>query len=186
MRFLGLRLRAFELVCGVLSILLLFELEMQLVGRAYTADPHFVRFYYNESRERLDAGDPAEAARGFSGVIRLDSTFAPAHAGLGMIALLEGRYDDAIESLQEAVRLSPEHADAHNSLGSALLAAGRPEEALAAFRRAVDFDPTFAMAWYNLGGTMATLGRKDEAREVLPVLQRLNLRLASQLAQMLQ
>ncbi|MCO6435763.1 MAG: tetratricopeptide repeat protein [Phycisphaerae bacterium] len=186
LRIAGLRFRAFDLLCAAMSLALLFELGVQLAGRAYAADPVFIRFYYNESRARLDAGDLPEARRGFTGVIKLDPAFAPAYLGLGMVDLLESRPQDAIVHLREAIRLRPNQADAHNSLGSALLATGRPKEAVAAFRLAVDLDPDFATAWYNLGGTLASLGRYEEARKILPTLQRLNPRLAADLARLLE
>ncbi len=181
-RFFGVTRPLSDFLAVGLVLLLLAEGGYALTTSLYRPTPTFVRFYYNESRELLAAGNMGEATRGLEGVLRLDPTFAAAHHDLGIIALRAGRLDQAIEVLSEAVRHDPGVADLHNSLGSALVQAGRTEEAVRAFRRATELDPEFAIAWYNLGGSCLRLGLVDEARAVQHRLERLDPRLAEQLA----
>ncbi len=168
-------------LAAVLVVLISGEFVFASVSEGTAARPAFVRFYYNESLERLRAGDVGEAEKGFRGVARLDSSFVAAHRELGMMALHGGRSDEAVRSLARAVDLRPGDADLHNSLGSALVQAGRMEEARVAFRRAVVLAPGFATAWFNLGGTCASLSLRDEAREAMRHLEGLDPGLAGRL-----
>lgn len=148
--------------------------------------PEFVNFYYNESHERLLAGDFAEAERGFEGGTTLDPTHAASWHGLGMVRLAEGRFDGAVEPLARAAQLAPRSADIHNSLGSALLQSGRPAEALPEFLRATELEPEFATAWFNLGGCYWRLGALDEAWAVQVRLAGLDEGLAARLKALLE
>lgn len=174
-----------QALAAVLVVLIAGEFVFASVSAVPAARPAFVRFYYNESLERLRAGDLVEAEKGFRGVARLDPSFAAAHRELGMIALHGGRMDDAVLSLTRAVELRPTDADLRNSLGSALVQAGRMDEARVAFRRAVAIAPGFATAWFNLGGTCAALNLKDEAREAIRRLESLDPSLAGRLVSLI-
>lgn len=182
---LGWRLPMDRVVAVVLTVLLLGEGAAIATTSLYQPGRAFVQFYYSESRELQAGGNLDEAARGFAGVIRLDPDYAPAHHGLGMIALATGRFDAAVVSLSEAVRLAPEDADAHNSHGSALLQLGRTAEAVGVLRRAVELDPELAVGWYNLGGAYYRLGQIEEAQVVQRRLKNLDPKLAEQLAALL-
>ncbi len=185
LRIRGIALRWRDLVGLILGLILVGEGSVLAITWPPERTEEFVLFYFNESHELHRAGHLGEAAKGFRGVVRLDPGFVPAHHGLGMIALSEGRFADAVVSLSEAVRLEPGVPDAHNSLGSALLQAGRTEEATRAYREAVRLDPGFATAWYNLGGAYCLAGRKEEARVVRERLAQLDAALARELDRLL-
>jgi hypothetical protein len=56
---------------------------------------------------------------------------------LGMIALSEDRFEDAIAHNQSALEIDPNHADAYHNLGIAYLLSGRPQAAVEAIEKAV-------------------------------------------------
>ena len=62
-----------------------------------------------------------EARRRFEAALAAAQAFAPAHQGLGGIALSEGRIGEAIQHLQAALRIEPANANA-----SAMLAGNTP------------------------------------------------------------
>jgi len=181
----GRRIRWNEAFAIVLTVCLLVEGGTAAAGTLYKPSDEFVRFYYNESRERQLSGELEEAARGFSGVIQLDPQFAPAYHGLGMTALLSGRPGEAVAPFREAVRLDPNSADAHNSLGSALIQIGRINEAISEFELATQLDTDFVMAWYNLGGSYCLAGQLAKAEAARQRLQTLHPSLAGQLGQLI-
>lgn len=59
----------------------------------------------------------------------------------GNRAALEGRYDEAVGSFQQACTQAPELARAQALLGNAQWAAGKPAEAQAAWAKALELDP---------------------------------------------
>jgi tetratricopeptide (TPR) repeat protein len=63
----------------------------------------------------------------------------------------QGKYDQAIESLQTDVRLLPKNAQAWNFLGLAFHGAKKPADAVKAYRQALDLDHKLVAARYNLG-----------------------------------
>jgi Flp pilus assembly protein TadD len=58
------------------------------------------------------------------------------HFSLGKLLLEEGRYPEAVESLEQAVSLQPDYAAALVSLGDALTGAGRRDAARSVLERA--------------------------------------------------
>ena len=65
--------------------------------------------------------------------------------------IAEGRYAEAVESLQKATRLLPRTPQAWNHLGLAYQGSGQLEEAARAYRTALSLDHRLAEARYNLG-----------------------------------
>ena len=102
-----------------------------------------------------------------------------AHMVLGVIALDEGRYADAVahystylaglakasdaSSKQTVVRLDVEIAISHGNLGNALQSQGRFEEAVAHYKKALRLDPNNVEAHNNWGYALEALGRPQEA-----------------------
>ncbi|HYH18709.1 MAG TPA: tetratricopeptide repeat protein [Azospirillum sp.] len=109
------------------------------------------------------AGDLAEARRGYEQVLGAEPRNADALHLLGVIELQSGRPDIGLERVRAALSISAGAAAYHDSHGSALRALGRLEEAVAAYRRALDRDGGLAPARFNLAGTLMQLGRLDAA-----------------------
>jgi tetratricopeptide (TPR) repeat protein len=151
----------------------------------HAPDRPFIQFYYDESRERELEGDLEEAGRGYQGVLQLDGGFAPAMHGLGMIALVNGQYPEALRVLARAVDYDPNSADLRNSLGSALFQSGRTVEAVEQFQKAIELDPRLPGTWLNLGGALAQSGDFEGAWAARSNLEKLDPSLARRLDQVI-
>jgi protein O-mannosyl-transferase len=79
--------------------------------------------------------------------------------------MLEGRYEEAMDSYKQALRIKPDWAEAHNNLGLVLNELGQKEEALSHFREALRFDPSLAEAHNGLGQVFSQQGKFDLAVE---------------------
>jgi tetratricopeptide (TPR) repeat protein len=75
----------------------------------------------------------------------------------------KGRYDRAIQDLDNAVRLDSNNADAFNYRGVAWIAQGQYDHAIQDFDVAIRLDPNYAIAIYNRGLALQTLGRTEAA-----------------------
>jgi Flp pilus assembly protein TadD len=106
-----------------------------------------------------------------------------ARVNLGIALIEDGRPGEAIVEVEHALRVKPDSAPALNALGRALLADGRVEPARAAFERAIAIQPADPVA--HLGLARAHLARGDlpAARQQLPVLERLDPKIARMLEQ---
>jgi len=74
----------------------------------------------------------------------------PARYLLGMAAVEDGRWDEAVQQLQAVSPAYADRADLHVGLGSAYLRLGKVDEAQQAFQRATALDPHEATAWVGL------------------------------------
>jgi serine/threonine protein kinase/Tfp pilus assembly protein PilF len=128
-------------------------------------------FDFRVNREELD-----QAIELLERALRLDPTYAPAHALLASVyghrSIATTRPEDldrSIEHADRAIVLDPHNAKAYNYKGYSLWRQGRWEAAAAVLRRAVELDPSDAMAHYLIGGTSLL---HHEYEEMLPHLQR--------------
>jgi tetratricopeptide (TPR) repeat protein len=80
-----------------------------------------------------------------------------------MLALLEGRYADAIPLFEDLLRSRPDSPSLHGNLAIALARTGRPSDALPHAEAARRLDPGSAEAAVNLGLVLADLGRPADA-----------------------
>jgi Flp pilus assembly protein TadD len=90
----------------------------------------------------------------------------------GIVSLLSGNSEMAVQSFEEAVRLRPDDARILNDLGAAYLVRGSRtgnkddfSNALAAANRALNADRSLAEAWFNRADALEHLGLANEARE---------------------
>jgi tetratricopeptide (TPR) repeat protein len=82
---------------------------------------------------------------------------------LSGVRFMEGRLDDALETLRRAALASPDDPQIQANLGSILTRLARHDEAIASYQRAIALAPSYAEAHYNLGATLTELDRYDEA-----------------------
>ena len=73
--------------------------------------------------------------------LTLNTRAANAHYNLGSFALAQGRYEEAILSLQRAIKDAPDNPRAHLYLAEALEKVGQTQEAMHAYRRVLSLDP---------------------------------------------
>ncbi len=127
------------------------------LGHTYRYD---VRFLWASAPDEslAKAAECAERARA------LDDEYSELHGLLGLIYLVRGEFDAAIDSCERAVALDPNGAWVTGILGLTLNWAGRPEEALNLARKAMRFSPLHP-SWYVYVAAHACrlLGRYEEA-----------------------
>jgi protein O-mannosyl-transferase len=113
------------------------------------------------------------AGKEFQTALRLNqASFDPlntvtydSYIGLGQIADLEGRHDEALAYYQRATRALPYHSLAYDLLGTVYFPRGDYAKAAEYFARAVQVNPQDLSARFYLGTCMKKLGRYVEAAE---------------------
>ena len=92
-------------------------------------------------------GKPDVAAMAYERVVALDPSDAPAHTGLGRLALEKKQADVAIREFRAALALGPaDRAGAHCNLGEAYFAGGSIADAKREALAALEIAPTFERA----------------------------------------
>jgi tetratricopeptide (TPR) repeat protein len=141
------------------------------------ADPHNALYPYWLARLDYDDNQYLAAVQGFRRALELDAGYLKAHDNLGLALEAVGRYDEAIQSYQEALRLDRQrHARSPwpaLNLGILLTRLDRLDEAEPLFRESSREDPRFAPAHYQLGLVLEKKGATKNAID--------ELRLATQL-----
>lgn len=102
--------------------------------------------------------------------VELDPGDAACQGWLGLILVLSGRPDEAIEHITEAIRLNPLQVTSPylNFLGIAYFNTGRFQSATEAFTRNIERGgPSGPHMKAILAATYAELGREDEARAII-------------------
>lgn len=88
-----------------------------------------------------------EARQWGARAVALDEASPGGHGALGIAALFEGRFDDAIAGAQKSLNLRPMCASPRASLAYVQLYSGSPEHALHNARSAVELNPMYP-GWY--------------------------------------
>jgi cytochrome c-type biogenesis protein CcmH/NrfG len=118
-----------------------------------------------------------EAIEAFREALRLNPArkdAIDAHHGVGSVAGMIDRYDEAAEHLQAVVRERPEDADSRALLGTSLGQLGRFDEAEAAVKEALRLAPDLPAAHRTLGVLNMQRGRYEEAAGSLEEATRLD------------
>jgi Flp pilus assembly protein TadD/SAM-dependent methyltransferase len=100
--------------------------------------------------QRMQAGELAEAERLCRTILSTEPNDAASIHLLGFIAYKAGRFDTAIELIEQAIALDGNNPDCHFNIGLALLAAGRLRDAVTHFNRATELKPDYSAAVSNL------------------------------------
>lgn len=96
-----------------------------------------------------------------------------------------GQPQRAIATLNNALLVRQDSPMTFYVLGESYSDVGRLEAAVGAYQQAVKLNNEFAQAWFGMGRVDIRLGRDAEAREIVKLLERLDQRLASELATLL-
>jgi tetratricopeptide (TPR) repeat protein len=89
----------------------------------------------------FEQGRTSEAETIFQGLIALNGHMYHGYAGMGALALVEQKLDEAVNWLTQAVERNPDDATVHANLGETLLRLGRFEAAAGEFEKALALDP---------------------------------------------
>lgn len=91
-----------------------------------------------------------EAREQYEKAIRIDSSFANAHIGLGLSLFKMKKHDMAITEFQTAMRSRSNSAELHYYLGLVYDAQRLYGNAASSYQRAIALKPNYALAHYNL------------------------------------
>ncbi|HEY2573219.1 MAG TPA: tetratricopeptide repeat protein, partial [Verrucomicrobiaceae bacterium] len=116
----------------------------------------------NRAMSLHELGRDEEAIVDYEKALEIDSSFATAYNGLGVVLEAKAEYAQAMSRFREALQYDPRNARAHNNLGNALLQKGQVEEAALEIKKALEIQPDYADAHYSLGNIFLRSGRKDE------------------------
>jgi tetratricopeptide (TPR) repeat protein len=145
--------------------------------RAVALDPHFPRAHYylgltyllKDGATRLD-----DAAAEFK--VELDSNPEEFFANyyLGVVFVIQRKWDEAIARLEKATRIEPNNPDPYFHLGQAYQSVERHREAIEALRKSIALNPDLshndyqvATAHYRLGQSLVKSGQKEEGEREL-------------------
>lgn len=133
---------------------------------------------------RFTQAENAEARRFFETAVRLDPTFARAHAGLSFTHWQSAfqQWEDrdrqsglAYAAAGQGLLVDDRDPAAHWAMGRALWLRGSSDEALFELGQAVDLSPNFALGHYALsfvqsqsGDPTAAIGASDQSRRLSP------------------
>jgi adenylate cyclase len=96
--------------------------------------------------------------------LALDGSLPIAHSLLGMIYVLQQRYDPAIAEGEQAIALDPNNADSYFFQAEMLNITGRPEDALRMVKQAMRLNPRYPPYYsWSLGWAYSSTGRYAEA-----------------------
>jgi TolB-like protein/class 3 adenylate cyclase/Tfp pilus assembly protein PilF len=105
--------------------------------------------------------------------IKLDETFAAAHARLAYAIILsmiyfdadtdDARMDEALESAKRSIQLDDQDANGYFTIGRVHLARKEYGLAIEALEHARELNPCYALTYCGLGDSLAYEGRLDEA-----------------------
>ncbi len=128
-----------------------------------TQNPQTVSQALQIAVDHQQHGRLSEAAQIYRAILAQHPNQPDALHLLGVVAVMSGQAEKAIDLIGRAISINPSAAGYHDSLGIALATLGRENEAIASHRKAIELDPKLFNAHYNLGSVLASSGRSDEA-----------------------
>jgi adenylate cyclase len=132
------------------------ESGIELADRAVALNPNSFLAWINRGWVHKSAGLPEEAVRSFERAIPMspvDPMLHQAFAGIGMVLIELGRFEEAIVAGKKALRRNSSFSVTYRSLASAFAHLGRDAEAREAAARLIEIDPAFTISsWIARGG----------------------------------
>jgi len=132
-----------------------------------TPRPPVVHPLLPEAAALHQAGQLAEAAARYEQIIAAAPGHFDATHLLGVIALQEGRFDQAEKLIKAALAVNPRDAAALSNLGTVYLRSGQLEAARTQLERATRHPPVSIETLVSLGTVLRQLNRSREAMEPL-------------------
>jgi adenylate cyclase len=126
---------------------------LEFYQRAMALDPQFADAYAGYARVAVDVLSfdfadslPSAVARkrayeAASRAVSLDPGLARSYSVLGLLQMLEGQHETAVNSARKAVALNPNSAESHLNLAVVLIHAGHQDEALREMEAVLRFNP---------------------------------------------
>ncbi len=114
-------------------------------------------------------GRIAVALEEFSAAVQIDSGYAPAHNGLGLVYAALREDDKAESSFRRSLQLDPESSESHNNFGTFLCSRNRVDDSIKEFMAALK-NPLYTTpesAWLNAGICALKKGNDKDAEGYL-------------------
>jgi tetratricopeptide (TPR) repeat protein len=166
--------RALQLAPGAISIHCDYQDLMVAQGFAVDlvqeykarrdAEPSNADWHYLYGRS---TGDPSLAKEAFVRALGLAPEHKWARQGLGGVAAVTGKLDEALEHYQAAAAIDPSFATAHNKIAGIHYARGEFAEAKTAWQAAITASPTDYHAYLNMGAVLSMEGDLEGAADLL-------------------
>jgi tetratricopeptide (TPR) repeat protein len=130
---------------------------------------------------------PAVGAGSAKQAVQKNSDPSIAVYNQGVELMLAKRFPEAEAKFEEAVRENPRFAEAHNNLGYTLRKQGAAhfQKSLEHYNTAIALKPNLAEAYMYRGVLYTEMGRKSDAQADLAALQKMNPKLAKELAEVM-
>ncbi len=125
--------------------------------------PPEIALWFDAALDHQQAGRTAEAARLYDRILAADPSHLNSLQNLGLIALLAGRHDLAVNQFTRALALNAAQPDQHHYMAVALQGLGRSAEALAHCQRTLALKADHLGARTLLGEILQAQGKHDEA-----------------------
>ena len=135
----------------------------QTVSATTLALPKKAREALQKAREKIAKGDSASALRFIERALKAAPQASVAYELRGLVRLLNGRPQSAMDDLQQAIQLDPSNAQARIMMGAALNNARRYQQALLALDGARPLAPASWQENFETGRAYAGMGRLADA-----------------------
>ncbi|MER8811156.1 adenylate/guanylate cyclase domain-containing protein [Mesorhizobium australicum] len=158
---------------GLREALTLYDKAEQLdpaFAEAFAADASMTVYIWRESFNDIMQSAPARkrAYEKASRALQLDPDLSSPYAILGIMQVVDRRYEEAIASVERAVALGPGDAETQIALGYVQLFAGNHAEAAEAVETALRLDPNLSPINRQIAGLVFLIqGSNDKAIEAL-------------------
>ena len=152
-----------------------FKEEVSAYQKALALDPKYSRAVFNLAIALEDSGDLPGAIQTYEAFLKnagSERDMADAFVNVGILYTRTGRYEEAIQSYEEAIKRDPDLADASYNLGltyakKAASVTGEESQKkhlnnqVEAYKTAIKQRPGHHKAWYNLADAYHKLGETD-------------------------
>lgn len=126
------------------------ELAIKIYKDILAIDSNNLTANENLGLHLLENGQSGKAKQYLSTVVQISKNSWKAHNGLGVIADLEHKHDEAIAHYESALEIEPSNPMLLNNLGYSHYLAGNPIKAKHLFTQALNFDKKYKRAIHNL------------------------------------
>lgn len=125
------------------------EIAIQTIKKSLDGSTADARRYYLLGTVTVDKGNITEAIAHFQTALALDPTSEPARQKLLQVYQDFGRYEQAIELVNDVLAETPSH-DVYNTLGVMYYRVGKIEESITAFQNSINRNSHDLAAQHNL------------------------------------
>jgi len=158
-------LQRYEVAQNIDTAISLFNLALAQDRRYALAEAGLGEAYWRKYEQTKNTQWAEQARKSSAAAIGLNDKLAQVYVTLGMIQTGTGRYEEAVQNLQQALTLDPINSDAYRELAKTYQQMGRPKDAESTYMNAIAVRPGYWGTHNELGGFYIHLGRYAEAEK---------------------